>query len=1485
MPAEVALTLAADPADHQHSLRYFRDGAGWPRQLLDLVQATHSTGEDAAAKVAALFSAWPARVAAHLAHIRPAPDWPDGDAPGNLILRMAGTVLQHLPGEWVRRVPQAVPQAWPTGSGGDLQRWCAQLLGQAIQEGQVDWSGVPPLPQGGPGCTVRLLLVDNQLGHGLLGVLQLRCVAIDKAHLALVAAPGSAFTPCTASFRASLDNVTSFLREQLPPAATRNIALAWDIHLPGKPLLLLDGPSAGGAVALAALWLLQDHFRDASQWLPRALARLERSMLDDSAISAALATDLSGSLGPVGGIVGKVSALGSVAGLYRPAHLFVHPEDAQRLELPLPAGLQAHGVGSVLRLARAMALAMDLTPPQQALAGALQTPQPATTQPDSAAASMSAAAAQVATHPGDVRHLDAYALHAWSLWNATSDVGATRCFVPLRLGDFNPGIRGAGQQGAAAQSPLPWLRALSLPTGNRPLEAVLVRGGPGCGKSTWLRQLGAELCEEFVRHGASRQATGVPAPAQAELPIHVPLRHLPHDQDPLVWLRARMQRLYPRCGALHSLLRGETLPGHPTLKLRLLLDGLDELRWGQASKVQRARAVLQSFAQGGLAQRPPVLCARGAHTFDSLLDGGGVRAVDVLAWTPADVREYVQRRCQTGPVDTQLLLDALDRQPWLLELCRTPFHAQVLCSHWHTHPVRATNRAACQRRLLHAALLRELDCETEQGEVAHRNPLFHGNDMLLSEADRVALQNADAWHPEPPAPWPPACGLLNALFRQALAQRLASVQQPRHQADLAWDDHDDPGHSVVHWLPAGLRDLWRQMAHDLGLLAPGAEAGTRFAFHPEWDDHLASVDLLDHAPRLGLALPKNSLRAALQAGRDFVRSDVDDPLHQRQLADTVWREPGTAFWGGLFSQNLRLSRVAVLDALRAEGYTDTMLRAPSDGANAAPAGQWQQAVHDGVVDLDPDADHCVVDLRAWGEKEDLRSRCGLAAADDWTTQPAAWRLLMHLLPAPLRDHIWATMGQAQALRLQQHQGLLALRPEGALDRPLAQALLLLDKPAIHARLTWLLRAGLWMALQPAAADLQLHLEGSPENAWTAPDPVLQHLRRVLLLYAIDAGPDAAEPVRQSGQWDLLHQPIDLLPGALQDHWCKVVWPGAFQRHPDGRAGRDLRDRLQAAHMLGALGDTWRYTSAQAATGRGLRLRTALWADIGRPGRTTGFSIGTPGSDPAAGLAEQPPWRADVAHLRAARLLVTVAEWRCFVAAGGYDPAAAHWRHAGAAALRWLQAALARDPRYRPPALDDADWGQALNPMTSITVYEAMAYAAWAAPMYADELSSPDVCQPVLRPPNEVEWEAAQRADAHGQPVQPAGRQADRSVAVSGPMVFNHAATGWQRPSPVGVFSLASSRAGLADVQGNVWEWCVNSLPAGPTGYDDDAGRAVAQATWDAGVLPAPRAVRGGAYHAPAWECRPANRSCANAEDGGSDIGVRLVLVWPGSHLP
>jgi formylglycine-generating enzyme required for sulfatase activity len=177
---------------------------------------------------------------------------------------------------------------------------------------------------------------------------------------------------------------------------------------------------------------------------------------------------------------------------------------------------------------------------------------------------------------------------------------------------------------------------------------------------------------------------------------------------------------------------------------------------------------------------------------------------------------------------------------------------------------------------------------------------------------------------------------------------------------------------------------------------------------------------------------------------------------------------------------------------------------------------------------------------------------------------------------------------------------------------------------------------------------------------------------------------------------------------------------------------------------------------------------------------------------------------ELPYYQASRLLVTVAEWRAFVDAGGYDPEAAHWRQAGPAAQAWLHQRVhsAGDWRQvRPWCLDDSDWGWALNPVAAVTAYEAVAYAIWAAPMLdkpAGAPHPPGLTRWHVQLPSEVQWEAAMRAGSDGRPAP----LPSRDVA---PLDINHSASVWGRPSPVGVFSLGYGPAGQADARGNVWE--------------------------------------------------------------------------------
>ena len=184
----------------------------------------------------------------------------------------------------------------------------------------------------------------------------------------------------------------------------------------------------------------------------------------------------------------------------------------------------------------------------------------------------------------------------------------------------------------------------------------------------------------------------------------------------------------------------------------------------------------------------------------------------------------------------------------------------------------------------------------------------------------------------------------------------------------------------------------------------------------------------------------------------------------------------------------------------------------------------------------------------------------------------------------------------------------------------------------------------------------------------------------------------------------------------------------------------------------------------------------------------------------------------------------------------------------------------------------------------IEIGEAVAYACWARPMAADTAGAPAPRQLRawwLAVPSEVLWEAAQRAGPDGLPA-----LASSPPAGWGALDFNHAASGWNRPSPVGVFSAAYGPGGIADGRGNAWEWCCNALPQGPQPYHRPGSREQAQADWDGslGQSEIARALRGGAFNYSASQCRPSCRLHRLHPDGHSgDFGVRLVRVWP-PHL-
>lgn len=1446
--------------------------------------------------------------------------WPEEEAPRQQVERVVRAVFRAFD----KRLPNQVLPSTPYAA---VLQHRALALEEAAGRlaGNPQHPALPPSGAADPACGSSVaqmqVLLDECLHRALRGVLHLRLVPAHGAWLSFVPAPANALTFCTRSFVESQATVTRLLRRWLLPAQglLQHQALEWNLYTPESPLLAVEGGSAGAAFAVAALSLLHQHLgaespehaelRSALQslaWQPGLLAQ----------VGISIAIDDDGTLHPVGAAPEKAQAFQYRSpGRMLPVdaqHLLLHPDNAKQLDLAELPHVQVHRATTLPELLRTLArVAQPLPAFQQVLAQmpVASPPEQDDQQPPPPAAQRELFNRhnQAAWHErAQVRTLRDYCIVRWAYWAKASEGELHMRFVPLAL---KPAAGAVGLPAGLSGEDRPGLAHLLAdihdPTrGEDRLQALLLEGHAGAGKSTLLQRH-----EQALALAALRRLPGGPLASEdtglIELPLYVPLASLdPEEPNPAAWVRSQMRALYPAFDELHQLLLGHRPPRWQRVGLRLLLDGLNELRHPpHLSRVQRAEQVVNQLCEDFKLRLAPLLSARGQHGFEALPRVQQGACVQVQPWPRDLVLRYVQRcfsetGAQGGVVvrpEGQELLGELAKpeNEAVLDLCRTPFNAAGQVKLWAGGRRRLVrHRADLYRHLLHEALLREFKKNSE---------LFL-DPALITPAERETLQSPDWLADE--APWPTEGGaLLQSLFTQALAQWLASDRPPeeRGTVEVPWNHPRDPQRSVAAGLPPLLRSKWRRAVRELGLLADddeGRSTGFRFR-HQSWGEYLASVQLLTPTPDDMPVDQREALLQRLREGRALQRPAAEELAHQRQRADAEWwdGEPGKAWWQVLLDTPLPLSLRTVKQEL---GWPEGSFADPTQ-VPEANWNDWQSLVHDGALIVHEASDECTLTLRGLGDLFGL-ARFGQAGLP-WAEQAACVRALVLLRlwspwQADVRQRLAQQVGEDRARALWRSTGALALPATGSLDEVLGLALLALPHPQPWLR--WLVQHGLWSALQPCLPQLQRQLEGGA-SAWAVarPDGVLQHLRRVLLLRQLDAGPATRAAVEQSGQWALLASRDAQCAPALHAHWQQEQ-VAAF-----GPEGRDLRERLHAAHLLGLLGDNLRYEEAPAASGNGLRLKPALWAGVGQPGRAVAHRIGAERGDRAAWRDEQPAFHTDppLPYYQVARLPVTCAEWWAFVRGGGYNPAAPHWQQAGPAALAWLlrtlpkkasqpasagaegESSAAASPladldwaNYRPPALGDAAWGWALNPVTTISAFEAVAYAFWARPLYASTAGAPAPSEPGewrLEVPSETLWEAAQRAGPDGlpAPVQP--------LASLGPLDFNHAATGWNRPSPVGVFSTAYGPAGQGDGRGNVWDWCCNSLPEGPQPYNQRGSTASARADWDGSdeAADSARALRGGAFSLTSDRCRPSVRGRGHPGNHVDASGVRLVRVF------
>lgn len=206
--------------------------------------------------------------------------------------------------------------------------------------------------------------------------------------------------------------------------------------------------------------------------------------------------------------------------------------------------------------------------------------------------------------------------------------------------------------------------------------------------------------------------------------------------------------------------------------------------------------------------------------------------------------------------------------------------------------------------------------------------------------------------------------------------------------------------------------------------------------------------------------------------------------------------------------------------------------------------------------------------------------------------------------------------------------------------------------------------------------------------------------------------------------------------------------------------------------------------------------------------------------------ERPSHRVQVEPYWLDRAPVTVAQYRHFIAAGGYETE--RWWHPEGWA--WRQAAQIRRPRYwsNDPCWDD-------HPVCGVSWYEADAYARFAH----------------KRLPTEAEWERAARWQAFSQSGE-AGPLYPWGEAQPAPQHANF--QGYQgQTTPVGTYP--ASGAGCHDLLGNVWEW-TNTWFAPYAGFEAYPYRGYSQAYFDQQH----RVLRGGSWATPRWTLRSSFRN-------------------------
>jgi len=184
-----------------------------------------------------------------------------------------------------------------------------------------------------------------------------------------------------------------------------------------------------------------------------------------------------------------------------------------------------------------------------------------------------------------------------------------------------------------------------------------------------------------------------------------------------------------------------------------------------------------------------------------------------------------------------------------------------------------------------------------------------------------------------------------------------------------------------------------------------------------------------------------------------------------------------------------------------------------------------------------------------------------------------------------------------------------------------------------------------------------------------------------------------------------------------------------------------------------------------------------------------------------------------------------------------------------------------------------DWEAQLSapnaPVSGVSWHECAAYCNW--------LTEQEALGRLCRLPYEREWEYVASRDVGSSQF----RWGDRMHTGDGAEA-NWAGAFLRQKSPVGIFPLSTTNDGVADLFGNVEEWCLDAWEDGAVRSSDNTAVGPPD-----GEGESHRVVRGGSCIRFSRLCRPTYRSRILAGQRYLSVGFRPIRVAPtaGERLP